>query len=158
MGDPHIPSHVENEHADTRDFIKYANEAAVNLSVATLKGLLLINGGAAVAMLGFVASTVNKDTTIKVDILAVLGTLQWFSWGVASCVLATGLAYVVMYLQAAYVQSFELSPTPPYVASGAATKRYFQLATAFHILAVIVSVGSLVCFLIGTTAVAGILG
>lgn len=141
-------------HADLRSFIAAANAAAAALSAATLKGLLLINGGAAVAMLGFVASIAGQSTEAQSLMSDIAGPLLWFAWGVALTVFATGMAYGVMYLQAAYAQSFELIPHSPYTSAGDHTHRYRKLCVTSHVLAVVLASASLACFIRGVTLVA----
>jgi hypothetical protein len=148
-----ITDPAETAHADIRAFIAYANEAAVGLSVTTLKGLLLINGGAAVAMLGFVASAVGNDDTLRVDLPSVVDTLRWFATGVATSVVASGLAYIVMYLQVASVQSFELRHDAPFVRGNKTSDRLQLITNIVHVFAVFVAVASLICFLAGTLAI-----
>jgi hypothetical protein len=144
---------AEIEHADIRAFVKYANEAAVGLSTTTLKGLLVINGGAAVALLGFAASASSQSGATQLSFLSLASSLRWFALGVASSVLASGIAYVVMYLQAALVQSYELYHEEPFVQSGKNSARLRITTNTAHILAVVVSISSLLCFLLGTHAV-----
>lgn len=154
MTDDEDKKSAEVIHADIRSFTAAANAAAVALSAATLKGLLLINGGAAVAMLGFVASIAGQNTEAQSVVSDIAGPLLWFAWGVALAVFATGMAYGVMYLQAAYAYSFELTPHSPYISASDHTYRYSKLCIALHILAVVLAAASLACFIHGVTLVA----
>jgi hypothetical protein len=156
LSDTSNKSDAQAVHEDLRRFIAHANEAAVSLSISTVKGLLLINGGAAVAMLGFVATTSSHQAGVRLDLGAMTGALMWFAWGVAASVLSSGLAYVVMYLQAAYAQSFDLLTEYPYFTSGKGTKALGYTTNSFHIVAVVVALAALLCFVLGTYEVSNL--
>jgi hypothetical protein len=141
-------------HAVYRSFAVDANAAAIQLAVATLKGLLLINGGAAVAMLGFVATVSGQNNHAQGLISQVSAPLIWFAWGVATAVAATGLGYAVMYFEAAHVHSMTFNEEKPYVWNGKSTKRFARVSGVLLIFAILVAVGSLFCFVYGVTHVA----
>jgi hypothetical protein len=63
------------------------NEASVNGGNLALRMVLLINGGAAVALLSFM-NALPKDQK-----QAIANALAWLAWGVATAALALGLAY-----------------------------------------------------------------
>lgn len=130
-------------------FIVKGNEAAVALSQAALKALLLLNGGAAVAMLGFVASIASNRSGTRLDMQAVLWALQSFSAGASLAVLATGVAYVVMYLQVSVVKSFQITSRPPFYKSSSNTDLLNVACNSFHIVAVMISCMALGAFVLG---------
>lgn len=72
-------------------------EAAANESAnVALKALFLLNGGACVAVLGFLASTFNVETnsdhaTLVTDFIK---ALKWFAFGSGAAVFASCLAYL----------------------------------------------------------------
>ena len=149
MGENFNRLNAHERHEQNQQFISSANVAAIELSAITLKALLLLNGGAAVAMLGFVASVSSSLVANQVSLAGVVRSLQMFSCGAALAVLATGLAYVVMYLQAAVAQAYELSQDPPYVRGTRASTRIDRVYVAFHILSVVVACASLILFISG---------
>lgn len=134
---------------ELRDFIAAANVAAVSLSAATLKALLLLNGGAAIAMLGFVASLSSGRPQERLDLERVVEALQAYAVGAALAVMATGLAYAVMFMQASVVGSYDLTDEAPFYANSPATALRSRIYEFLHIAAVLVALGSLIAFGIG---------
>jgi len=133
--------------------LNFANQGALNLSASTLKSLLIINGGAAIAMLGFVSSLAG-GTGIESQMLALAANpITYFAFGVAAASLASGLAYIVMYLQAAYHATFKHQWEHPYVVAGKRTKLTFWITSISHVLAVVTSISSLVFFICGIVEV-----
>ena len=88
---------AEDQNIDWEDF-KLRHEAAVAYAQATLKTLLLVNGGAIIALLTFLG---NND--VEVEPRGIFFAFVWFSIGLALTMLAHGLAYIVQvgHLQAA---------------------------------------------------------
>jgi hypothetical protein len=108
---------------------------------------LLINGGAAAALLTFIGGLPANQKR------AVADTLVWFAWGVAAAVAGLGLAYFTNYATARMEGSKIWHNQPPYVRDGPATARWKRLNIIFHIAAVIVGLASLVLFIVGMLAV-----
>jgi hypothetical protein len=70
------------------------NEKAIETSNAVIKSGLLINGGAAVALLGFLASIAKDSADAQAILPQAAGALMFFAWGVVFSVLASCLAYL----------------------------------------------------------------
>lgn len=136
--------------AEDDKFIAYANAAAVEFSTHTLKSLLLLNGGATVAMLGFVATISGGKNSSSIDISEAVASLQIFCSGAGLAVLAIGLAYLVMYFQGAQVQAHSRSWDHPHIGDTEQSLKYGKIHRLFHILAVIAAIGSLVLFSVAT--------
>ncbi|SLN29528.1 hypothetical protein [Ruegeria meonggei] len=90
---------VPNEAQHQRNFEEFQmiNEKAIDTSNIVLKSALLINGGAAVAVLGFVASIVKDNGDLTALLEGVAFALMYFAWGVAASVIALALAYLTHY-------------------------------------------------------------
>lgn len=140
--------HAKSEHADNRHFWNTANSAAVEFSNATMKALLILNGGASISMLGFTA-TVSASGSNALDISRIISVLQCFSVGAALAVLAAGFAYLVMFFQAATSSAYTEHFEHPYIRGTQISDRNARIANFFHVCAVIVAIGSLVFFVIG---------
>jgi len=120
-----------------------ANEAATNAANLALRMSILINGGAAVALLAFI-----KDLTAEQQ-RAVANTLVWFGFGVTAAVIALALAYFTNY-SLGQVEITQVSiDQPPYLRDGAATARWRWRYWAFLWAAIVVGLLSLVLFVIG---------
>ncbi|UOA23579.1 hypothetical protein DSM110277_02008 [Sulfitobacter pontiacus] len=137
-------------------FIAASNAAAISLSGAALKALLLLNGGAAIAMLGFVATMATGDRASLLDLSEVVSVLQVFALGAGLAVLATGFAYVVMYFQAAVAQSFDLTDEPPFYTNGNKTTLLARVYKIFHVFSVLTAFASLGSFGLGVMWTGGI--
>lgn len=70
--------------------------AAIESANQALKALFLLNGGASVAVLGFLASTFSSETNTDTGrlIADLVYALRWFSSGAGAAVLASCLAYL----------------------------------------------------------------
>ena len=128
----------------------FDNESTVSIAIVTLKSLLLINGGASIAMLGFVSSLVSEGDKV---VAAAADPIIWFALGVAASVFACCISYAVMYFQAAYSNSLKEIDSTPFVVRGENSMRFRNTANVLQILAVLVAFASLVFFLIGIFAV-----
>jgi len=141
---------------EMQTFIAASNAAAVSLSGAALKALLLLNGGAAIAMLGFVASMATGERVELLDLSEVVSVLQIYALGAGLAVLATGFAYVVMYFQAAVAQSFDIIDEEPYYRNSDKTILLYRLCNFFHVLSVSIAFASLGSFGLGVLWTGGI--
>lgn len=142
-------------HSDWRSYIDFANEAAISLTATATKGFLLINGGAAIAMLGFIATVSNGSGPLALNISASIGALVWFAWGVLAAASCSGLAYCVMYLQVAVASNVTYTWEHPYIVGKPISKGLRWFTDAVHITAVLTGVASLVFFWLGVSDIAG---
>jgi hypothetical protein len=134
---------AERAHDQITEFGNKVNEAAINAGNLALRMVLLINGGAAVALLSFM-NNLPKDQR-----QAIASALAWFAWGVAAAASALGLGYFTNYSMVGIQRSKILIYEPPFVSDGPRTPRWTWLNRAFHIAAVLVGLGSLVMFVVG---------
>lgn len=154
--DPSIWIDKREKAQELKAFIAASNAAAISVSGAALKALLLLNGGAAIAMLGFVATMATGDRANLLDLSEVVSVLQVFALGAGLAVLATGFAYVVMYFQAAVAQSFDLIDGPPFYTNGNKTNLLTQVYKIFHVFSVLAASASLGSFGLGVMLTGGI--
>jgi hypothetical protein len=138
---------AQRAHDRSNEFARQINEAAINAANLTLRMALLINGGAAVALLTFVGSLPVEQKR------AVAATLDWFAWGVAVAVAGLACAYLTNHGLAVQERSKTFTDEPPYVINGANTKRWRYVVLVFRLLAIIVSSGSVILFLVGMLSV-----
>jgi hypothetical protein len=135
---------AERAHDKIDEFFHKNNDAAISTANVALRTALLINGGAAVALLTFVN---NLERPQKI---AVADSLVWFGWGVVSAVCALVLTYATHFTMAGVAQSQIRRYDPaPFVMPGPITQRWVALNKIFHIAAVVVGLGSLALFVIG---------
>jgi hypothetical protein len=128
-------------------FARQINEAAINAANLTLRMALLINAGAAIALLTFVGGLPAEQRR------AVAATLDWFAWGIAAAVAGLACAYFTNHGLAVQERSKTFTDVPPYVINGANTKRWSYVVLVFRVLAIIVGSASVVLFLVGMLSV-----
>ena len=148
---------AKEAHKSNREFFDSCNSAAIEFTGIAIKAFLLINGGAAVAMMGFVATVVSKPGSLVLEMPMIVAALTWFGWGVGAAALCAGLAYCVMYLQAAYAGSATCIWEFPYVAFGRASKRLFWAVNVVQIIAILAGAASLILFGLGVSSVAKVM-
>jgi hypothetical protein len=143
--------HEQNTQARAQDrsnaFARQINEAAINAANLSLRMALLINAGAAVALLTFVGGLPAEQKR------AVAATLDWFAWGVAAAVAGLACAYFTNHGLAIQERSKTFTDVPPYVINGANTRRWSYVVLMFRVLAIIVGSASVVLFLVGMLGV-----
>ena len=70
------------------------NELVSNSPNNAVKALMLINGGAAVAILAFIDNAISKtEGNLSIHGEQLGSSLIWFAWGIAAAILAAIFAY-----------------------------------------------------------------
>jgi hypothetical protein len=134
---------AERAHDKSEEFVRQVNEAVISGGNLALRTAMLINGGAAVALLTFVGGLPADQKR------AVAATLGWFAWGVAAAVAGLALAYFTNYCIAVQERSKKWIYQPPYIQDGTTTKRWGKVIRLFRTLAILVGLSSLVLFIVG---------
>jgi uncharacterized membrane protein YGL010W len=122
---------------------KHMNEKVIDTANLFLRSAILINGGAAVAVLGFVASIAKAEMNYSVAIVGVADAIAYFDLGAALGVVAIALAYVTNYAAAATFTARDTASEP-------------RLAIAkriIHVVALGVAVSTIGLFVIGVLTV-----
>ncbi len=88
---------AERAHDRSDAFLDQLNEAAISAGTVTLRTAVLVNGGAAVAVLAFVGNLLNGNTVPEGGLGAITRSLTWFAAGVACAVAGMGLGYLTNY-------------------------------------------------------------
>jgi hypothetical protein len=139
--------HARREHDRSDDFHKYVNEAAIRTADAALRNLMLVNGGAAVALLTFIGALSKEQKPV------IANTLAWFASGVALAVAGMALAYFTNFFMAGIGSSMTKKWERPFLVDGPKTHLYRKLNLGFHIAAVVVAILSLIAFVVGIVKV-----
>ena len=139
-------------HDKNEEFHSYVNKAAMETATLSLRTLVVINGGAAIAILTFLGGVASKEKIDFAKVGLVADTLKWFAFGVAFAVFGIALAYLTNFAMASVSSSMAKKWEHPYVSDGPKTKRWRRINLAFHISAILVAIGSLVLFLVGMFA------
>lgn len=136
-------------HDTNNDFHKYVNQATIDTSNLAMRTLILINGGAAIAVLTFLGAVASKDKIDLTQVTHVATTIRWFAFGVASAILSMGTSYATHYATAGAAISMKKSYEHPFVNNGPTTKRWMAVRTIFHVASVGLALASLSLFLTG---------
>jgi hypothetical protein len=134
---------AEREHDRLNDFHRYVNEATIKTGELALRMLLLVNGGAAVALLTFIG-TLPKDQKV-----AMANTLVSFAFGVALAAAGIAMAYLTNYFTGETTRSLVRTWDHPYSVPGPKTGLFTFLNIVFHIAAVALGIASLSAFVCG---------
>ena len=129
---------AKRAHDEALDLQTKTNEATMSSAQVAIRTGVLINGGAAVTVLGFIGALAGQGRVPVAQLSAIAGSLLWFAFGVASGTLALGLSYFTNYCyverQASRIRTWE----HPYLKDGPTTSRWLRRAIVFHVAAVIV--------------------
>jgi hypothetical protein len=137
-----------------------ASEMMMQSGSLVAKSILLVNGGAAIALLAFLAnvfglSDLDSDRARLLD--AVLRSLVYFAWGVFAAVVCMGAAFFANQATVRDYDSEELSFEPPHVRDTAGSLRWRAAYRTFLALAVASAFASTVLFALGVTEVTAVL-
>jgi hypothetical protein len=142
-------------HDRSRKFTETTNEAVVKQGEMAIRAAMLINGGAAVAVLAFIGALVRQDGLTIKQAASVSGGLLWFAGGVAAAVWALALSYFTNYCYAGAESTKVFTLEHPYIIDGANTRRWRYWGYAFHLGAIVWAVVALVAFCVGMIDVHG---
>lgn len=125
--------------------------ASLNSGREALKAALLLNGGACIALLGFLASIASREasrTSLMLIAPAKVG-LGWFAAGAFFAALGAGLAYICNSLYAGATADLDKKFQHPYLFENASSIRKQWWAVLINWLTVGSVSASYVCFLVG---------
>ena len=140
-------SMAERAHDRQEQSFQHMNETAISASHVALRTLLLINGGAAIALLSF------DGRLPPLQARAVAATLVWFSLGVVATAIAMALAYFTHFCMAGGIASIAKSYEHPFVSKGPKTSQWERGKLVCHILSAVFAAVSMSLFVIGMFAV-----
>jgi len=138
---------AEREHDRNSDNVVKQVLAAVESGHHALRAILLINGGAAVALLAFIGAIASKEGVSSVADLA--ATIQWFAFGVAVSAAAIGMAYLVNHCYAISLRAMENDWDHPYVKETPSSKRWERGADVLNVSTILTALVALGLFVYG---------
>ena len=109
-------------------------EAGARYAELAIRSLLIVSGGAALALIGFAGSAL-KDNTTLVGMRELASSVRYFSLAAAGSVAVAGLSYLS--------QAIMLDAAEPWNA---------RIGGIVRLLAILMFVASLACFLVGAFA------
>ncbi len=129
--------------------------AAIESANQVLKALLLLNGGACVALLGFLAATFGKPDLADQN-LALLSALKLFGWGAAAAVFASAIAYLCNSCYARGLVAYDKTWEWPYLNKSTGSTRNWTTALILNWIGVIAGATSLGLFMCGLYGLNGV--
>lgn len=142
--------YAEKAHDDETEFGRLAIKSAVDSGNFTLRTLVFINGGAAVAILAFIGTLVSADGAIYANKLVdIASPLIWFVWGVASATFGSGMAYLTNYCTATSSALKSRHYEHPFVRNTTGDKWWRRGAAFFQLVAISAALFSLYSFVEG---------
>jgi hypothetical protein len=84
----------------------------------TLRTFVVINGGAAIAILTFLSGVAAKEKIDFAQVGLVAGTIKWFAFGIALAVFGIALSYLTNFASVGIASSQIDSWDHPHVADG----------------------------------------
>jgi hypothetical protein len=146
--------HGTREHDRIVNFATDANKAALDSGHLALRTAVLVNGGAAVAVLAFIGGLVGQGrVALGPQLNALTFALVWFAVGVASATLALGFVYFTSISTVREANTLEKRWEHPYVVATEVSKRWRQAGNASRAAAVILGLASGVLFIVGILAI-----
>lgn len=132
-------------HQESSEFARLTFEKTIEFSVVAIRSMMLINGGAAVAMLAFLPSTWAENAPEGIT-EAVPKALWFFSLGTLAAASIAGIAYLSQYF---FSLSFGMNKSLsdyPYIEQTGAAKIAGFFGVIFQLLGLLSGITSLVMF------------
>jgi len=146
--------HAKRAHDLNRQMSNLCRSAALDSANIAIKALLLINGGAVVALLAFVGAIESSDAGNTVQIDELVTPIFSFAFGVGCAAVTTVFAYLVNWMDVDITDSVKLTWEHPYVVDTRAATRLGYIRIAFHLLAFMAGLLAIVSFFRGIISVA----
>jgi hypothetical protein len=140
-------------HDQQREFALRTNDAAINSGQLALRTAVLINGGAAVAVLAFLGGLAGQGRISVGDLGRISNSLLWFGGGVVLAGAGLAFGYVTNFCHMKELMSRVPRFEYPYFAETRETSLWQRRGLVAHWAAIVVGVLSLVAFIFGMVAV-----
>jgi len=123
------------------------SEATAQAGTVVIRTLVLVNGGAVIAMLAFMANLVSSKQPDAFD--GVIDALSLFSLGVFTAVVTAGFTYFSNYSSAISVGERSVNWEYPYIRETSSSIRWSRVSNALNVATVILGLASAGFFLAG---------
>src|SRR5260221_6230605 len=123
---------AQRAHDMESEFFGGVNKATIDIGNLTLRTSVLINGGATIAVLGFIGAVISRDKFDVAHINAVAQSMIWFCYGIVSAVVGMAFAYLTNYFMVTISNSKLRTWQHPFIAPGPKTKFYTITNIVFH--------------------------
>jgi ABC-type transport system involved in multi-copper enzyme maturation permease subunit len=138
---------AERAHENLTEFTRQNYEAAFKSGQIALRTVVLVNGGAAVAVLFFLGIIAARVSVAQISIVA--SSLIWFVAGITCGLIALTCAYLTNLYDANVGTSLSQTWQYPYNQPGRYTQYFVRVSRFVHIVAIVAGTASLVLFIVG---------
>ena len=138
---------AQRAHENLTEFIRQNFEAAFKSGQIALRSVVLVNAGAAVAVLFFLGTIATKVTVAQISVVA--HSLIWFVAGITCGLIALTSAYLTNLFDANVGTSLSQTWAYPYTQPGRETSYFVRLSHIAHIVAIVAGAASLLLFIVG---------
>jgi hypothetical protein len=140
---------AERQHDLNTDVSKRLVEASTRDAQEAIKIVFIINSGAAVAILAFIATLASRSSITLANLKAVIHSLYWFIGGIIFAATTSVLAYLCNQFYSAHLSSPDKIWEHPYVRENARSRRELRLGRIFNWIALGLGVVALALFIRG---------
>jgi hypothetical protein len=140
---------AERAHDQAANAAEQYREATVRAGQEAMKVALLINGGAAVAVLAFVGGLATRTGISLGELKAVTHSLYWFAGGVVSAAITAGCGFFASDLYAGSMHHQDRSWEHPYLSHNEKSKMLYNLGWWCSLGGTVLAGISLVLFVVG---------
>jgi hypothetical protein len=143
---------AERAHDQVTEAAHRLFEAATRDAQSAIRIVLVINGGAAIAVLAFAGSLVSKVAYPVPQLTGIITNSLWFVFGAMTAAFAACFAYLTNLCYAGSLVNQTREWDFPFVRNTRASKWYLVAAWIFHILAILTAIAGIILFVIGMFA------
>jgi hypothetical protein len=119
---------AERAHDLVDDLGKGLRDASTKDAQEAIKLLLLINSGAAVAILAFIGSLASRSGVTLANLRAVINSLYWFMEGIVIAAVVAAFAYVANISYSGHLFTMDKIWEHPYIRDNSKSQRLHRLA------------------------------
>ncbi|SLN62182.1 hypothetical protein PEL8287_03385 [Roseovarius litorisediminis] len=145
--------HAKRAHDLNRQTSADFSRAAIESANLAIRSLILINGGAVIALLAFLGALEAGDVGNAVKSDALVAPIRWFALGVGFAALTALLAYLVNMLDSDITNSVNFTWEHPYIEPDKEQARLIRVRCALHVIAILLAISALGSFFFGIASV-----
>ena len=140
---------AERDHDRELNHAVLLNEAAINNSNLAARALLIINGGAAIAVLALIGRLIPSKQEDWLSISPLIESLKWFACGVIVTAIAMVFAYFTNYSNASVSYTRDLHYEHPYVRDNKKSSKWKYMGIVSQYLTIILAGLAIIFFVLG---------
>ena len=145
-----VVHHAERAHDKEDEAWHKSNDATISSATVALRTAVLVNGGAAIALLAFIGGTLNDSKVpLSTMIDQLTAPLVWFALGVVTATLAMGCMYLINFSNTMILASRTQNWESPFIRETTVSRRWRMVSRILTVVAIICSFISLGLFVYG---------